>query len=238
MRTISFFVNIILASLIFQSSVAQKITSKTLLWRISGNGLQKPSYLYGTMHLKDRRLFFFGDSVYKNIQSSDGFAMEIDPAEMMDSVFSKLSERDTTSLLRKALDKREYAALSGKLEKKLGIPADKITRKKLIEYRNNWYKKIRKKDDMQTFVDIYLYDLARKQGKWIGGIEDVQTTYEEETASYLAICGPFDVNKLNPELIKDKDGVLVFYDEKYEAANNNRLFKKFIEDNKAAVELK
>ena len=173
MKTIYFFVNIILASLMFHSSVAQKITPKTLLWRISGNGLQKPSYLYGTMHLKDRRLFFFGDSVYKNIQASDGFAMEIDPAEMMDSVFSKLSEKDTTSLLRKELDKREYAALSGKLEKKLGIPADKITRKKLIEYRNTWYQKTRKKDDMQTFVDIYLYDLARKQGKWIGGIEDV-----------------------------------------------------------------
>ena len=29
----------------------QKPDEKSLLWRISGNGLTKPSYLFGTMHL-------------------------------------------------------------------------------------------------------------------------------------------------------------------------------------------
>ena len=83
---------------------AQDTSSKTLLWRISGNGLQKPSYLYGTMHLKDRRLFFFGDSVYKSIEASDGFAMEIDPNELIDSLLAKIGDADTTTLLRKLLD--------------------------------------------------------------------------------------------------------------------------------------
>ena len=66
-------------ALFFKKLAAQDTSSKTLLWRISGSGLQKPSYLYGTMHLKDRRLFFFGDSVYKSLEASEGFAMEIDP---------------------------------------------------------------------------------------------------------------------------------------------------------------
>ena len=39
--------------------------SNTLLWRISGNGLTRPSYLFGTMHLTDKRIFYFGDSLYK-----------------------------------------------------------------------------------------------------------------------------------------------------------------------------
>src|SRR3954467_8832156 len=58
--------------------LAQQLPS-TLLWRISGNGLQKPSYLYGTMHLTDERLFNIGDSMYSAIERSEGFAIEINP---------------------------------------------------------------------------------------------------------------------------------------------------------------
>lgn len=154
-------------------SAAQQTSSKTLLWRITGKGLQKPSYLYGTMHLKDRRLFFFGDSVYKSIEASQGFAMELDPNEMMDSVFSKMGEADTTSLLRKLLDEKKFKSVSKKLEKKFGMPADKISRKQLINERENWYYNVHKSDDMKSVVDMYLYDIAHKQGKWVGGIEDV-----------------------------------------------------------------
>ncbi|HEX6915751.1 MAG TPA: TraB/GumN family protein, partial [Chitinophagaceae bacterium] len=32
-------------------SVAQAPTEKSLLWKISGNGLSAPSYLYGTIHI-------------------------------------------------------------------------------------------------------------------------------------------------------------------------------------------
>ncbi|MEO5890176.1 MAG: TraB/GumN family protein [Ferruginibacter sp.] len=155
-------------------SVAQETSAKTLLWRISGNGLQKPSYLYGTMHLKDRRLFFFGDSVYKSMEASEGFAMELDPNAMMDSIFSKIGEADTTTLLRKLLDEKKFKSVSKKLEKKFGMPADKISRKQLIAERENWYYHIQKSDDMNTVVDLYLYNIAHRQGKWVGGIEDVE----------------------------------------------------------------
>ncbi|HKO80940.1 MAG TPA: TraB/GumN family protein, partial [Chitinophagaceae bacterium] len=46
-------------------SFSQKTTvANTLLWRISGNGLTRPSYLFGTIHLTDKRVFNFGDSLY------------------------------------------------------------------------------------------------------------------------------------------------------------------------------
>lgn len=155
------------------SASAQSASGKTLLWRIDGNGLTAPSYLYGTMHLKDRRLFFFGDSVYKSLEASAGFAMELDPNEMMDSIFSRIGERDTTTLLRKLLDEKKFKSVSKKLEKRFGMPADKISRKQLLDERENWYTKIHKADDMKAVVDLYLYDIAHKQGKWVGGIEDV-----------------------------------------------------------------
>ncbi len=155
------------------NAAAQQQSNKTLLWRISGNGLQTPSYLYGTMHLKDRRLFFFGDSVYKSLEASQGFAMELDPDAMMDSLYSKISEADTTSLLRKIIEAKEYKKVAKKLEKRFGMPADKITRKQLTQERDKWYYKNHKADDMQSAMDMYLYNIAHRQGKWVGGIEDV-----------------------------------------------------------------
>jgi uncharacterized protein YbaP (TraB family) len=86
---------------VFTSSISysQQTWPKTLLWRISGNGLSKPSYLYGTMHLQDKRLFNFGDSLYQSMEAVDGFAVEVDFKEYIDSAFSKGIQRAQDDLL-------------------------------------------------------------------------------------------------------------------------------------------
>jgi uncharacterized protein YbaP (TraB family) len=43
----------------------------TLLWEISGNGLKKPSYLFGTIHLICSGDAVLSDSLKNAIQSSD-----------------------------------------------------------------------------------------------------------------------------------------------------------------------
>ncbi len=75
------------------------------------------------------------------------------------------------------------------MKQKTGISADKITRKKLQELRDGWAYKVRKKDDMDAPVDLYLYNLARRQGKWTGGIEDVadQIDLDDELGKTLDI---------------------------------------------------
>lgn len=158
----------------FSASSQTHANANTLLWRISGNGLSKPSYLYGTMHLQDRRLFHFTDSLYYHLEHTDGYAMEIDPNEMVDSVLTRLmTEKDTTTLLKNLLSTEEYQTFAKKLEEKLGMPADKITRKKIIEEQQKLIYKFKKKDDMPAAMDLYLLNIAKKQGKWTGGIEDV-----------------------------------------------------------------
>ncbi len=116
MKLIAAFICTLLFLFSISKTPAQQKNAKTLLWRITGKGMQQPSYLFGTMHLKDRRLFFFGDSVYKNITAATGFAMELDPEAMLDSLYIKLSKEDTSSLLLKTLNKKKYAAVAKKLE--------------------------------------------------------------------------------------------------------------------------
>src|SRR5262245_19223249 len=69
---------IILMSL-WLPSASQINNQSSLLWRISGNGLNKPSYLFGTMHVYDKKAFNFKDSLYDFLEKADGFALEFDP---------------------------------------------------------------------------------------------------------------------------------------------------------------
>ncbi len=161
-----------------QSSFAQPSLNKnkypsTLLWRISGNGLSKPSYLYGTIHLTDKRLFYFGDSLYKAIEQTEGFAIEINPDELSTQLIQSFTKEDKSTLLKDAVDKENYDRIKKKLEKKYGFKADRLTKRQAYLSRNEWMKDMKKPDDMNTFMDAWLYNIARQMGKWTGGIEDL-----------------------------------------------------------------
>lgn len=158
---------------------AQKINyPPTLLWRISGNGLQKPSYLFGTMHLQDRRIFHFSDSLYQYLQQADGYAMEVDPDKLMETFLQALSQPDTTGYLADDFNKKEFAKAAKDLEAQFGMPAGKITRKQAWLYQQGFKNNQRRKpDDMDAAMDMYLYNIAKRQGKWVGGIEDVEDQF-------------------------------------------------------------
>lgn len=176
------------------SSVAQNATyPNTLLWRISGKGLSKPSYLYGTMHLKDRRLFNFSDSLYRSLEQVEGYAMEIDPDEAMSALFKTLNDPDTTQYIYADVDQKEFGKVAKGLEKKFGVPAQKITRRQVWLYKQGLGAQAESEDDMDSAMDTYLFNIARRQGKWVGGIEDL----EDQLNLIDELGNSFDINDLN-----------------------------------------
>ena len=213
---------------------AQEKYPATLLWRITGKNLTSPSYLFGTMHVQDRRLFYFGDSLYSAIEKTQGFAMEINPDDMMDSLFKSMERKDTSAFIKKILDEAAYKRVAKALEKKLKMPADKITIKKLALEKKNWAYKFKRKDDMPTPMDLYLFTIARKQGKQTGGIEDV--------ADQLDVLN--EIGALNiDDFIKDDSVIQINYLEKMKKiyierdltglnamvnGNNNEAFKDLL----------
>ncbi|MBS1600443.1 MAG: TraB/GumN family protein [Bacteroidetes bacterium] len=155
------------------SSQAQKIPN-SLLWRISGNGLQKPSYLYGTLHLTDERIFNFGDSLYSAIEKSDGFAIEVNPDDMTPYIVDLVKrEIKNGKLIKDMMNEKEFKKYSTQLSKKLNKPADHITSHDIFREKNKWLEDGYRKGKMETIVDAYLFDIARRQGKWTGGVEDM-----------------------------------------------------------------
>lgn len=146
---------------------------KTMLWRISGKGMKQPSYLFGTIHLRDKRVFNFSDSLYAAIEKTDGFAIEINPDEMSAELIKSFTAKDTSGYIKDELNKETYERIRKKLEKKFGTKVNRLTRRQAFLSRNEWMEEIQKPDDMSSFMDAYLYHIARQQGKWVGGIEDL-----------------------------------------------------------------
>ena len=51
----------------------------SLLWEITGKGMKKPSYLFGTMHVSSKLAFHLADSFYLGIRNADVVALETNP---------------------------------------------------------------------------------------------------------------------------------------------------------------
>jgi uncharacterized protein YbaP (TraB family) len=153
-------------------------TPRTLLWRISGKGLQKPSYLYGTIHLQDKRLFQFGDSLYNAIAQTEGLATELDFRSLMDSLFTNLEamEKREQHLTKQKikLDRSKLHPSVLNLLRKYGVTGNTITAKQLKDIHDYRMRQLLLGGEMTTIVDAFLVGLAQRQGKWTGGIEDVE----------------------------------------------------------------
>jgi len=164
---------------LFLSLKAQ--TPKTLLWRVTGNNLAQPSYLYGTMHSNDKRVYFLGDSVYSSLEFCEGFATEIDPTEYIDTMVNSIESEAMNTGYKDLLENKLVAKDPNFYHNKFKA-YDSAYHKLLQRYRNlssrdlarlrRVYKR-REKNDMRTILDLFLFDLAKKQGKIVGGIEDI-----------------------------------------------------------------
>ena len=110
---------ITLASLTSFAQSDNKQSEKSLLWQISGNGLAKPSYLYGTIHMLCKDDATLSDSLISAIENTDRVYLEIDLDNLFE-LFGALRQmkmrNDTT--LRDLLTVKEYEQVKEFIESK------------------------------------------------------------------------------------------------------------------------
>ena len=79
---------LLLGSIMAIAAFAQKNnTDNTLLWKISGNGLKKPSYLFGTIHMLCKDDAVLSDSLKNIIRNVKEVYFEVD----LDNMFEMLT---------------------------------------------------------------------------------------------------------------------------------------------------
>ena len=100
----------------------KKPLEKSLLWEVSGNGLTKSSYIYGTIHMICKDDASLGDSLIAAIQRSDRVYFEVDMdnlMEMLSAIKDFKMRNDTT--LADLLSKEDYEKVKVYMESKSGL---------------------------------------------------------------------------------------------------------------------
>lgn len=99
------------------------VSGQSLLWEISGNGLKKPSYLYGTMHVTDPRVFQLTEPAVKAFTKADILALELqlDGTDMV-AMFDYLFIPEDSAGLRERLPEAQYTFLEEVMKTQLGTP--------------------------------------------------------------------------------------------------------------------
>jgi hypothetical protein len=100
---------VVMSSLVAFSQERNRSDFNTLLWQISGNGLQRPSYLYGTIHMICSDDAQLSDSLKAAIAKSDEVYFEVDMDNLFEmlGVMRKMKMRNDTTLAD-LLDRPDY----------------------------------------------------------------------------------------------------------------------------------
>ncbi|HXH18920.1 MAG TPA: TraB/GumN family protein [Chitinophagales bacterium] len=153
------------------SLVAQ---SNSLLWKIESSQLSQPSYLYGTMHSRDRRAHEFGDSVLPKLTECEAVALEILPGEMMQNPLAMLgyiTMKDTT--LDMLLSEADYRLVKNFAAENLGMYGLLVDRLMPI-FTSGLITELMMGNDMEATVDEFFEQTAIENGKKTIGIETVE----------------------------------------------------------------
>ena len=99
-------------------SQAASPLSNTLLWKISGKGLSKPSYLFGTMHILCAEDAKLSDSLQSVIKGIDEVYFEIDISDMKGMINSmKYMRMNDNKKLSDLLGAADYTKVKNYFEK-------------------------------------------------------------------------------------------------------------------------
>lgn len=151
----------------------------SLLWEITGNGVKKPSFLIGTMHVSSKMAFNLPDSFYLAVKSAQVVALETNPETWQED----MSKYDLEGVLRGGYNKWEgsisgpteylniktlkFFKYDGKLERSMFSNPSAINN---LLYRSYGNESADFEED--TYLDMYIYQCGKKWGKQVAGVED------------------------------------------------------------------
>ncbi len=185
-------------SLLMAMPVAAQKQYQSHMWEISGNGLSKPSYIFGTMHVSKKVAFHLGDPFYDAISNCDYVALELEPDIWMHDMFTgDYLKKMIGSLARRGNSYGNYgSSFSGTM--KLELDAEKRIEEFLKSSSNftNFmlFRSNAGNQDYEegSWLDMHIYQCAKKLNKKSFGLETFQSSMD-------------NAEKAQKEQMKDKD---------------------------------
>ena len=144
----------------------------SLLWEISGNGLEQSSYLYGTMHVSKKIAFRLDDVFYEALDKSDIIALESDPDTWLDNdALGGFSQRFSGRGNTKGFYTYPFIVKNPRKEYIASYLAaeDRIVNN--ILFRTNEQSQ---NFEEETYLDMFIYQAGKKFGKKVIALEDIE----------------------------------------------------------------
>jgi len=162
----------LLLLLSFTSLFAQEKKYQGLLWEISGNGLKKNSYLYGSMHVSDKVSYHLSDAFFAHLLSADIIANESEPSTWMDIMGMVGNGGNYYAGGSRKFYSGFYLEPSTKNDLYPLFRTNNYTLNNLL-FRTN---ENQKEYQEETYLDMFIYRTGRKYNKKTVGLEDTKTS--------------------------------------------------------------
>lgn len=145
--------------------------SQSLLWKVSGKNMKSPSYLYGTIHIQDARVFAFDSTVSEAFSSCEAFAMEVLLDEINAKGIRQAMMMPKGKMLSEMMKKEDFARLDSVCIAKVGASAYFMNRMKPF-FVLSAIQQADMPQDMETALDLFLLKKARANGMVCYGVEE------------------------------------------------------------------
>ena len=179
-------------SILFTNTNAQNSKSSnypSLFWEISGNGLKKPSYLFGTMHVSNKMVFHLSDSFYNAIQNTDMVVLELNPEFWQKDMVKMSAAQEQLESFYKNNTTQYLNESSFKIDDYYDRLRSALTAEPQ-QVNSLLYRTFSVQQDYEenTYLDLYIYQTGRKFGKMAGGVEDYYQTQKILFEAYAAMA--------------------------------------------------
>lgn len=186
-----------------QTNLIKNKNDNTLLWRVSGNGIKDPSYLFGTFHLLCRDDIHFSEQLKKAIQRSNTIYMEMDmddPSTMLSGMLY-MNMKDGKKL-EDLYSAEEYERLKNYFSDTLKMPLALLQKAKPYFLVALLYPRMMN-CETPAGVEEELMKIAKESKKEIKGLETMQfqasvfdsIPYEWQAKELLKSIDSFSVYK-------------------------------------------
>ncbi|HEY5590597.1 MAG TPA: TraB/GumN family protein [Paludibacter sp.] len=168
-----FFIVAFIVLFLFLSAQAQ------LLWKVSGNGLSKPSYLFGTHHLIEKEQIKNFDKIIAISGQTDAVVGEMDMSDMLGMQLKMIKGammKDST--IKELLSDSDYILVDNEFKQVMGMGMNKLGKMKpmLLStlYSVMIYTKLNNLKKQPEAVDILFQKKAKKSKKSVIGLETIE----------------------------------------------------------------
>ena len=174
------------------------VLENSLLWKISGNGMTKPSYLFGTIHIICKKDFLWTSKMANSLKSSDEVCMEMDMEDptILLEIASGMIDPSGKSL-KDYFTPEDFALVERYFMDSVGININTFNTMKPVVLQTMLSTNVTDCDSL-AYYEVKITEDAKKLNKEITGLE----TAKEQ----LALLDKIPVDSIISELVKTAKG--------------------------------